>query len=896
MPPIGRERWRDLEPLLDRALELSAEERASWLEELRARSPALAAELSVILAREATADEGGFLAQPPVSPVGLAGLELGAYTLERPLGQGGMGSVWLARRTDGRFEGQAAVKLMNLALVSPTARERFRREGTVLARLAHPGIARLLDAGVAPSGQPYLVLEYVAGERIDAFAEARGLSREQRIGLLLQVLDAVGHAHANLIVHRDIKPSNILVTADGTVKLLDFGIAKLLEGEGSGERTALTADGRALTPDYAAPEQVRGEVVTTATDVYASGVLLYLLLSGRHPTTTPSATPAEAVRGILETEPARLGVGDLDTIIAKVLRKTPGERYQTVTAFADDLRRYLRQEPVSARPDSLAYRVGKFVRRNRAAVMAGLLTAAGLLGATGFSLRQMRVARFQRDAAVRESRRADAQVEFQNVLLSEVGDRPITMREVLDAGRDVLEGQSAGDVRIRTALLLQLAASYAALHDSRMRETLLVRAESLALAGGAGDRLPEIGCQLADNLRLDGRYEEAWRKLDAAEALRRSVAPHDRGVEVACLTAHSALATEAGQPWGRSGEGITAARRGIAIKDSLGQTGDMAYVDLLSTLAGALYRAERPREAIAILKRAVAVMDSSGRGGLLAYTVLRHDLALALVNLGETAEAERILHEALQRAERSDRSGRISWQPVIHYAETALTQGHADSAAKYFAMIVAQGVRETSLFWEGRGLFGLARADVQLGRLAEARRAKVRLEQIITTFPRVRNTDDQVPDGQVLDAWLALARGDTAAAKADLLAALRTNGYFEGKRGKRLRPVVLLTAECAVALGQVQEALALAREARAIAAVDALADARSAAVGDARLVEARALLAGGDSVGARAALDRALPALRFGAGADHPRTRQAEALVRLLRPGGAGSVPSRSVR
>jgi hypothetical protein len=205
MPPIDRNRWRDLEPLLDHALTLPAEERTAWLETLQAHTPELVADLTSLLSGESEADRRGFLAEPPV--MGLAGLELGAYTLERPLGQGGMGSVWLARRTDGRFEGRAAVKLMNLALLSPTGQERFRREGTVLARLTHPGIARLLDAGVAPFGQPYLVIEYVDGERIDAFAAERRLSREDRIRLVLQVLEAVGHAHANLIVHRDIKPS-----------------------------------------------------------------------------------------------------------------------------------------------------------------------------------------------------------------------------------------------------------------------------------------------------------------------------------------------------------------------------------------------------------------------------------------------------------------------------------------------------------------------------------------------------------------------------------------------------------------------------------------------------------------------------------------------------------------
>src|SRR5215207_8011500 len=262
MALVDRDRWRALEPLLDQAFDLSAEEQATWLQELRSDSPELVAELSSFLSGDSAADRDGFLAEP--LEVTLEGLELGAYTLERPLGHGGTGSVWLARRTDGRFEGQAAVKLLNLALVSAAGQERFRREGSVLARLTHPGIARLLDAGVGPGGQPYLVLEYVDGQRIDAFVRDRALTVDERIRLFLQVLAAVGHAHANLIVHRDLKPSNILVTADGSVKLLDFGIATLLDAEMTGERVPAAAeDGRALTPGFAAPEQVLGNAVTT---------------------------------------------------------------------------------------------------------------------------------------------------------------------------------------------------------------------------------------------------------------------------------------------------------------------------------------------------------------------------------------------------------------------------------------------------------------------------------------------------------------------------------------------------------------------------------------------------------------------------------------------------------
>ncbi|HEU4566380.1 MAG TPA: serine/threonine-protein kinase [Gemmatimonadaceae bacterium] len=881
MPVIDRDRWRELEPLLDRALDLPDAEREAWLGELRSRSPALAAELTMLLSDEVAADRRGFLAEP--LDASLAGLELGAYTLERPLGHGGMGTVWLARRTDGRFEGQAAVKLLNLPLVTEAGQARFRREGELLARLSHPGIARLLDAGVSPTGQPYLVLEYVDGERIDEYARGRALSREERIWLVLQVLFAVGHAHANLIVHRDLKPSNILVARDGTVKLLDFGIAKLIEDDGELALPTLTAEGgRALTPEFAAPEQIRGGAVTTATDVYALGVVLHLLLSGRHPTAEGCRTPAEVIAALYDAEPPRLGLGDLDVILASALRKAPEERYQSVGAMADDLARYLRHEPVSARRDSLAYRARKFVRRHRGAVAATAMVAAALIGATAFSVAQMREARRQRDAAVRASARADAQVEFQHVLLSEVGDRPMTMREVLDAGREVLEGQDAGDPRVRIALLLQLAESYAALHDTRVQGLLLSRAESLAAGSGAGDLLAEVGCEIADNLRLRGEYERAWNRLDAARSLHRRAAPLDPQLEVACLTVRSALAAEAGQRWGRSGEAIPAARRGLAILDSLGRARDMAYVNLLDNLAWALDEAGRSRESIATYERALHIMDATGRGGLLSYATMRGDLAMTLTTVGETAAAERILHESLARAQRSDRSGRISWQPFVHYAEAALTQGDADSALKYFGMIVAQAVSDTDLYWEGRGLFGLARAQARLGRLADARRAKARLERIIGEYPHVRATDDQVPDGRTLDGWIALVRGDSAAARESFVEALRANGWFEGKRRKRLRPVALLAAECALAVGRPDEALALAREARAEAAVDSLAETRSAGVGEARLLEARALLAAGDSAAARAAIARAVVALRAGAGPAHRRTREAEGLLASL--------------
>jgi serine/threonine protein kinase len=400
------DQWQQISPYLDEALEMATEERSQWLFSLREKDAHLASLLQGVLDEQQGLAEEGFLEESLLpSSVGLAGQTIGAYTLISQIGQGGMGSVWLAKRSDGRFERQAAVKFVSIALAGRAAEERFKREGNVLGRLTHPHIAELLDAGVSSTGQPYLILEYVDGAAIDLYCDEHRLDIEMRIRLFLDVLAAVSHAHTNLIVHRDIKPSNVLVSKDGEVKLLDFGIAKLLEGEGqAGAATLLTREsGSALTPQCAAPEQLSGQPVTTATDVYALGVLFYLLLTGQHPVGLGPHSPAELVKAIVEVEPTRASGtitppadkivaeqrgttpeklhrqlrGDLDTIIGKALKKNPAERYASVTGFADDLQRYLKHEPIGARPDTLAYRAAKFLRRNRTVV--ALTTVAVLL-------------------------------------------------------------------------------------------------------------------------------------------------------------------------------------------------------------------------------------------------------------------------------------------------------------------------------------------------------------------------------------------------------------------------------------------------------------------------------------------------------------------------------------
>jgi serine/threonine-protein kinase len=408
--------------------------RAAWLSSLGEQDPTLAAQLGAlldehrVLAREGFLEKGRFALPNSAT---LAGQTLGPYTLISQIGQGGMGSVWLARRTDGRFERQAAVKFVSVALTGRATEERFQREGSILGRLTHPNIAELLDAGVSPGGQPYLILEYVDGVAIDRHCDQHKLDVNSRIRLFLDVLAAVAHAHANLIVHRDIKASNVLVTTGGEVKLLDFGIAKLLVGEGqTGAPTMLTHEGgSAMTPEYAAPEQLSNQPVTTATDVYSLGVLFYLLLTGKHPAGPGPYSPAALIKAVLENEPARASDavagndlaaanrsatpeklrrqlrGDLDTIVGKTLKKSPGERYSSVTALADDFSRYLSNQPISARPDSFWYRARKFTLRNRVGVVAGasalVLVITSLSTGLYVANRQRKIAE-QRFAQVRQ--------------------------------------------------------------------------------------------------------------------------------------------------------------------------------------------------------------------------------------------------------------------------------------------------------------------------------------------------------------------------------------------------------------------------------------------------------------------------------------------------------------
>ncbi|MEO7732675.1 MAG: protein kinase [Kofleriaceae bacterium] len=421
MDPV---RWQQIEGLFEQAIELPAAARATWLDDACAGDPELRGELDALLAssedagptlRNTVAAEAARLAG--AGPAAQVGRRVGAFRLIALLGEGGMGVVYLAERADAQFAQRVAVKILARAVSSSEAIARFRDERQILAALEHRHIVRLLDGGSTEDGLPYLVMEHIEGTAITRYAHAHQLSIRARIELIRGVCAALQYAHQNLVVHRDIKPSNLLVDAAGVPKVLDFGIAKLLSPIPGFERESRTRTGLAMfTPEYASPEQARGDAVSTATDVYSVGAVLYELLT-EQPAHRTTGSALEVLRVICEVDPARPSsvapaerraalAADLDNIILKALHKEPARRYASMQQLSDDLERYLDGRPVLARTATVGYRARKFVRRNKAVVLAAALVAGTLVVATGVSLRQARRADEQAARAELEKARA----------------------------------------------------------------------------------------------------------------------------------------------------------------------------------------------------------------------------------------------------------------------------------------------------------------------------------------------------------------------------------------------------------------------------------------------------------------------------------------------------------
>ena len=566
---LSQRRWQRLEELFEQACELAPDEQQEWLEEKCGDDSDLRAQLEGMLAGDAAADERinhviGEAARRATEDADPDFSRLGPYRVMREIGRGGMSTVYLAERDDEHYRQQVAVKVLRWGPENREMQLHLRRERQILAGLDHPHIAKLLDGGNTADGLPYFVMDYVEGEPVDAYCERRGLTVRERLELFLDVCSAVSYAHANLVIHRDLKPSNLLVTADGTVKLLDFGIAKLLEPGPDEESLALptelatpTATGwMLLTPEYASPEQAAGRQLTVASDVYALGVLLYELLTGVRPYAIDRRSGIELERTIREALPERPSsrvlrlaaeedeargppqaegspeklrrrlVGDLDNIALKALRKEPSRRYSSAEQLAEDLRRHFDGLPVRARPDTLRYRLGKFVRRNRRGVAASLTAVLVIAALVGFYTHRLALERDRAQCQEQEARQIAALLTglFDGADPEHARGEAFTARELLDAGAVKLRTELVEPPEVKARMLDHIASIYLRLGLYDEAEPLLDESETLRGRLFAGDHL-----DVAAGLRLRGLWHEALGEYDAAEGvLRRALEMRQR--------------------------------------------------------------------------------------------------------------------------------------------------------------------------------------------------------------------------------------------------------------------------------------------------------------------------------------------------------------------------------
>lgn len=907
MSTLSPEEWQVLSPYLDQALAISEDERAAWLSSLDEQNPALAAQLRALLDEHRVLEQEGFLEKGRFglpSIAGLAGQTVGPYKLLSQIGQGGMGSVWLAERSDGRFERQVAVKFLNMSLMGKSGEERFKREGSILGRLAHEHIAELVDAGVAAAGQPYLVLEYVEGDYIDRYCDQQRLDVEARIRLFLDVLEAVAHAHANLIVHRDLKPSNVLVRKDGEVKLLDFGIAKLLEGEGQdGAATVLTVEGgRAMTPEYAAPEQVTGASMTTATDIYSLGVLLYVLLTGQHPAGRGPHIPATLVKAIVDTEPtrpsdvvtttktnaeetttnaarrtttpeklSRLLRGDLDTIVAKALKKNPQERYASVTALADDLVRYLRNEPISARPDTLTYRAAKFVRRNRAAVaLASLAFVATMAGVAG-TLVQARRARVQRDFALRQLSRAEAINDLNEFVLS---DSP-PPGETLDRAEHILGRQQGASLADRVEVLLSLGRNAGVEAGDARGRRILEEAYQLSRGLPEPSARAKAACALGGMLSLGNQLPraESFIQEGLSELPDESQFALDR---VFCLLEGGAVSRANGAAL----EAISRLQLAQQLLKRSPLHSEMLDLQTSMYLADSYRLVGRNREACAEFEQASARLTALGRGDTGLAGSVSYKWGVSLYLLGRPLEAERLIHRAIVMFSGSEDAPDAIPMHLISHARAVRDLGRLDEAAAQAERGYARAQKIGEQVVVNQSLLLRASIYRMRGDLTRAADMLAELEARLRT---------SLPAGNISFASLMLeqalirqGRGDlsTAMDQANQALAIAEASAKTSGQGADFVPTILVTrSDIERQVGRTDDAVADAGRALGLLQDAAQPGKLSSTLGRAYFTLGRALQAQGRRDEARAAFHSAAENLQDAVGLDHPDTRSARQLA-----------------
>jgi serine/threonine protein kinase len=891
------EQWRLLSEELGRVLELTEADRAAWLAQLNASAPEMAAKLERLLAncREKGFSqflEGSVFSVPEsMEQATLVGRTVGAYTIAEEIGRGGMGSVWRAKRVDGRFQSEVAIKFVHAAWLGGSGEQRFRVEGNLLGQLNHPNIARLLDAGVMDGSQPYLVLEYVKGEPIDTYCRRHELNVEVRVRLFLDVLAAVAHAHSHLIVHRDIKPTNVFVTEDGTVKLLDFGIAKLLDEPGSG---GLTKSAVALTPQYAAPEQLTGQKITTATDVYSLGLVLYQLLTGKSPHAGYDASSAGLIQAVLTEDPPRPSVaatespirprslqGDLDNIILKALKKTPAERYPSAEAFAADLRGYLNHEPISARRDSFIYVIGKMIRKRRLQVSAALAILLALVaGVTGTAL-QAREARLQKTEALTERDKARAQLERHDAIFDFVQmmltdsvppDEVPAVQSMLDRSLQFIDIASAGKANRQAEILSTLASYYVALDNPQRANELLGRASKLAESSGDLSLQARLACDYGASLNMLGRSDEAV-KIFEQWGGNPSVDGDTAGY---CLQSRAVVA----QNQGNAGDALTYTDFAL---QRVAQS-DAPSARFLAELAGdrgfALHMAGRNAEADHYFESALQQFKRLGVENSRPSQVTMANWALVDYGCGDYKRGFDIYAQLLQFAEQRAGAAPVSPGLLGNYAHGLEAMGRYPEALKAYQRTFESAEKTGFIGAQAYALIGQASIHALSGELTQAQSDLDRAAAIMhgkigdssAVQQRRLHTQAQID--------VALDRRESALFNLNKIIQVSTANNALGSSSSvnayRLRADIQLRE------GKIDEAEADARKAVLIAEHLQGANRFSGDTGLAYLTLAGVLTRKPDRTRAQEALRAAIDHLTNALGEEHPDTLQSKRLLSRL--------------
>ncbi len=848
--PLTPERFQRMEAIYDAVASLDAADRSRIIEEQCAGDDELRRELLA-----AFRDEGsgltGLVGQAATAVAEVEdpwnGRRMGPYRIVRPLGRGGMGAVYLAQRDDDQFHKEVAIKILKFELEGGAGVARFRHERQILANLEHPNIARLLDGGATELGTPYIVLEYVEGVPLTDWCEQQELSIEQRLRLFREVCDAVQYAHQHLVVHRDIKPGNILVTPEGVPKLLDFGIAKLLPtgDSGGGAPPATITGGMLMTPDYASPEQVRGAGISTASDVYSLGAVLYQLLTGQRPYTIQNYNPLEIAHVVCEAEvrlPSSLGNrrlrGDLDCIVLKAMQKEPERRYRSVVEFSEDVRRHLKGLPIAARPDTPVYRATKFVRRHWVGAGAAFAVAVTLGAGIAVSLHEARIAE-RRFAQVRELANTFL-FQFYDQVTPLAGSTAVRA-SIVDTARKYLDGlaKEAGNDK---GLILELAQAYQRLGSVQARtgsanlgQTEDARASykhSIELY----ERVPvnrqsplEVRRKMADVLFALARLEYNTYHESSAEPINRRMLDllGDRDLDSPARMLRAIGEASLGQIRMKLGQPVEAVSW---LESSLGNFRALkssGYSDpaLGTQIASAQDRMARAEVSLGDLDGAVAAYqellrnakpcdeqappDTSCRnfGSWLQHLADVY-AAVDLPNLGEPHKAAELYEQSVHIQERvaaldtQDRQARFDLATRLgRLGDSVWKWDPARALALYdraLAMAEALVSKEQSEMLKSAYLQAISRPLLALGRIAEARTALTEAAAMEPAGPPHVDYADLLGDVAMKMLWVPLltTEGRRAEARQKLYEIIEDSQKLRSRHPGDLMPVYYLSMAC----------------------------------------------------------------------------------------------------